>query len=500
MLITVMSERELHVPRLGRVVAEPGLPAVAAMNPFDAIGTARISSAVYDRVCRLSVDYQSAGDEEDDRRQARRAADAGSRAGWPRSSRSSGCTAHHPDVRIGSSVRGAIDTAAVAASLAPLRRLVGDRRSTSASTPRSSPLSGRLRLREGCRANAEDDRHRAVGRGVRPSDERGRPREKRQPRTGRTAPEPAEPEEGAAGRRRRSPSRAEAHDVAPRARPQPALRADLARGRRARRGRGRGGAARRPRRDACAARRPRPAPPIRGCASSPAAWPAGCSSTRRRGPADAPGRRQDRRAALPTRRRRPRHRRQLRRDRRGRGRRRRDRRRAAAGPGVEHTRTPRCAWSSTAAARWAASRWRPRRSPRRRRVAQPGDYSVLAFGKDVVVVKARTPTSRRASGQRRAVAARASAPPTSPARCGPRPAARPQQRRAQDRRPAERLPGDGRRRRRSPRPRRCRSWSIVAPEQDSDEAVRLRERVGARIATVAGPSRVVEALAPVLER
>lgn len=62
-LITVMSERELHVPRLGRVAAAAGFRLVAAMNPFDAIGTARISSAVYDRVCRLSVGYQEAGDE-----------------------------------------------------------------------------------------------------------------------------------------------------------------------------------------------------------------------------------------------------------------------------------------------------------------------------------------------------------------------------------------------------------------------------------------------------
>ena len=43
-LITVMSEAELHVPRLGRVVAAPGFRLVAAMNPFDAVGTARISS------------------------------------------------------------------------------------------------------------------------------------------------------------------------------------------------------------------------------------------------------------------------------------------------------------------------------------------------------------------------------------------------------------------------------------------------------------------------
>src|SRR4026209_486351 len=63
-LITVMSERELHVPRLGRVVADPGFRLVAAMNPFDAVGTARISSAVSDRVGRLSVAYQSAREEE----------------------------------------------------------------------------------------------------------------------------------------------------------------------------------------------------------------------------------------------------------------------------------------------------------------------------------------------------------------------------------------------------------------------------------------------------
>src|SRR5256885_7225023 len=62
-LITVMSEGELHVPRLGRVAATTGFRLVAAMNPFDAVGTARISSAVYDRTCRLAMDYQDAADE-----------------------------------------------------------------------------------------------------------------------------------------------------------------------------------------------------------------------------------------------------------------------------------------------------------------------------------------------------------------------------------------------------------------------------------------------------
>ena len=48
LLITVMSEGEITVPRLGRIVAGDGFRLVAAMNPFDAVGTARISGAVYD--------------------------------------------------------------------------------------------------------------------------------------------------------------------------------------------------------------------------------------------------------------------------------------------------------------------------------------------------------------------------------------------------------------------------------------------------------------------
>jgi len=151
-LITVMAERELHVPRLGRVDAAPGFRLVAAMNPFDAIGTARISSAVYDRVCRVAVGYQGADDEARIVRAATGAADTP----WlhrvvdlVRRTRS------HPDVRIGSSVRGAIDLVAVASTLAGLRGADGDdldvtRRSALAA------LSGRVRLREGSTRTAED--------------------------------------------------------------------------------------------------------------------------------------------------------------------------------------------------------------------------------------------------------------------------------------------------------------------------------------------------------
>ena len=151
-LITVMSERELHVPRLGRVVAEPGFRLVAAMNPFDAIGTARISSAVYDRVCRLSVDYQSAADEE---AIVTRLIDPAPDPDWlAKVVQVVRLTRTHPDVRIGSSVRGAIDIAAVAASLAPLRQSS----TTAFDVGLDSAivaLSGRLRLREGLSRNSE---------------------------------------------------------------------------------------------------------------------------------------------------------------------------------------------------------------------------------------------------------------------------------------------------------------------------------------------------------
>ena len=149
-LITVMSERELHVPRLGRVSASPGFRLVAAMNPFDAIGTARISSAVYDRVCRLSVGYQDAADEVSIVRGAQPVAVSAVPAAWlDKVVEVVRLTRSHADVRIGSSVRGAIDTVAVAGSLASMRGVPADHPSVGLDAALVA-LSGRLRLREGC--------------------------------------------------------------------------------------------------------------------------------------------------------------------------------------------------------------------------------------------------------------------------------------------------------------------------------------------------------------
>ena len=59
-LITVLTEGEIAVPRLGAVRAAAGFRLVAAMNPFDAIGTARVSHAIADRICRVVLGYQDA--------------------------------------------------------------------------------------------------------------------------------------------------------------------------------------------------------------------------------------------------------------------------------------------------------------------------------------------------------------------------------------------------------------------------------------------------------
>lgn len=117
-LITVMSEGELHVPRLGKVEAAKGFRLVAAMNPFDAVGTARISAAVYDRTCRIAMGYQPAADEDAIVvRQALAVPDEwrGKVVELTRRTRA------HPDVRIGSSVRGSIDMTRLAGSLAAAR-------------------------------------------------------------------------------------------------------------------------------------------------------------------------------------------------------------------------------------------------------------------------------------------------------------------------------------------------------------------------------------------
>jgi MoxR-like ATPase len=138
------------VPRLGRVGAADGFRLVAAMNPFDAVGTARISTTIYDRMCRLAVDYQDATDERDIA--ARR---AGESKITDQAVELTRLTRTHPDLRTGSSVRGAIDLIAMAATLSGVRNTTVDSPDVTLDASLVA-LTGRVRVREGSNRTAED--------------------------------------------------------------------------------------------------------------------------------------------------------------------------------------------------------------------------------------------------------------------------------------------------------------------------------------------------------
>ena len=119
---TVMSESELSVPRLGVVRAEPGFQLAAAMNPFDAVGTARISTATYDRHLpdRQGISTGSHGVRDHGPAATTRPRGRDQVVDLVRRTRS------HPELRIGSSVRGAIDLVAIAGRLAMSRGVAAD--------------------------------------------------------------------------------------------------------------------------------------------------------------------------------------------------------------------------------------------------------------------------------------------------------------------------------------------------------------------------------------
>lgn len=145
-LLSAMSELEITVPRLGRVAAAPGFALVAAMNPFDAVGTARVSGALYDRTCRISMDYQTPEAEQLIVGLRTSDLDPAWRARVVDLVRS---TRDHPDIRFGSSVRGAIDIARLSVELSRLRGTTTDDWHVGLAAAKAS-LSGRIRLQDGC--------------------------------------------------------------------------------------------------------------------------------------------------------------------------------------------------------------------------------------------------------------------------------------------------------------------------------------------------------------
>jgi magnesium chelatase subunit D len=149
-LITVLTEGEIAVPRLGMVAADAEFRLIAAMNPFDAVGTARVSQAIADRICRVVLGYQDAVAEREitamvtgENGQVVDLAVTLARA-----------TRDHRDVRMGASVRGAIDLVLLLTGLTRLRGESGMSRAT-AQDAAYAALSGRIKIADGCDRSPE---------------------------------------------------------------------------------------------------------------------------------------------------------------------------------------------------------------------------------------------------------------------------------------------------------------------------------------------------------
>jgi magnesium chelatase subunit D len=143
-LITVLTEGEIAVPRLGLVRADPEFRLIAAMNPFDAIGTARVSQAIADRICRVVLGYQDAAAEQ----AIVRAVTGHDSPVVPFAVTFSRATRTHRDVRMGSSVRGAIDLVLLIDGLTRLRGEPAMSRITARDAAYAA-LSGRIRIADG---------------------------------------------------------------------------------------------------------------------------------------------------------------------------------------------------------------------------------------------------------------------------------------------------------------------------------------------------------------
>jgi magnesium chelatase subunit D len=149
-LITVLTEGEIAVPRLGAVQADPQFRLIAAMNPFDAIGTARVSQAIADRICRVVLGYQDAAAE----RSIVRATTGRDGPVVPFAVTFTRATRAHRDVRMGASVRGATDLVLLIDGLARLRGEGLMTRQTARDAAHAA-LSGRIRIADGCDRSPE---------------------------------------------------------------------------------------------------------------------------------------------------------------------------------------------------------------------------------------------------------------------------------------------------------------------------------------------------------
>lgn len=120
-LISPMEEGEMTIPRYGTVRAVPPFTVIAAQNPYDDVGTVRVSRAFMDRICLIKMEYQSEEEEQDIVRLRTGVEDPDVVLLAVKMVRA---TRAHPDLKLGASIRAAIDLVDLYAGM---RKLSSDR-------------------------------------------------------------------------------------------------------------------------------------------------------------------------------------------------------------------------------------------------------------------------------------------------------------------------------------------------------------------------------------
>jgi MoxR-like ATPase len=105
-LISPMEEGEISIPRYGSVKSVRPFTVIAAQNPYDDVGTVRVSRAFMDRICLIKMKYQNEDEERDIVRLRTGSEDYKIIELAVKMVRD---TRDHPDIKLGASIRAGID-------------------------------------------------------------------------------------------------------------------------------------------------------------------------------------------------------------------------------------------------------------------------------------------------------------------------------------------------------------------------------------------------------
>jgi len=147
-LLPAMDERRITIPRIGIVESKEEFIIIATQNPEEYIGTSRLSEALKDRFVWIRLDYQS---EEEERDIVRKETGSKDGALVEIAVKIARRTREDPEIRKGSSIRGAVDTVAIVQRNTPkqVSELDDSRRREVIERAAIMALSSKVEVREG---------------------------------------------------------------------------------------------------------------------------------------------------------------------------------------------------------------------------------------------------------------------------------------------------------------------------------------------------------------